>query len=116
MNEFVATPRASTGAQGPRPPLAMESPIIITPIPAGLLVAKPFLPVPTSPPIQFGPLPIFPYLPMKAPGPPMKGAPPKKASQSVPPTKASKPPPGFEGVTPKPLHVIEGREDPFKWQ
>ena len=100
------TPRASPHAQGPGPSLAMESPLIITPN----IVRGEILPVPTSPAQSFGPVPIFPFQPTKEPGPPMKGAPQKKASQSAPPLKALKPPPGLE-------HVIEGKkEEAFRWQ
>ena len=71
-HEF-ATPRASTSAQGPGPSLAVESPLIITPNPGGQKMATQILPVPTSPPRSFGPVPIFPFQPTKEPGPPTNG-------------------------------------------
>ena len=97
-----------TSAQGPGPSLAVESPLIITPNPGGQKMATQILPVPTSPPRSFGPVPIFPSQPTKEPAPPTKGAPQKKASQREPPLIVLQPPPGLE-------HVIEDKKEEDAW-
>ena len=97
-----------TSAQGLGPSLAVESPLIITPNPGGQTMATQILPVPTSPPRSFGPVPIFPSQPTKEPEPPTKGAPQKKASQREPALIVLQPPPGLE-------HVIEDKKEEDAW-